>query len=119
MNKKNKQKYLVAREDIIPFPLSEEDAKIQEGFLKVVDSVIEEHNKFQMEQPLSFEKKLEQLINEYSKEKGSDTPDFILAQYLSECLYNYNRTIKERDKWFGLNDIWNWRKGDTEDGISS
>lgn len=112
MDKKNKQKTLIAREYIIPFPLSEKDTKIQEDFLKVVDSVVEKYNMEKMEQPESFEKKLENLINEYSKENGSDTPDFLLAEYLSDCLYNYNKTIRARDKWFGIYDIWSWRKGE-------
>jgi hypothetical protein len=64
------------------------------------------------EPPFSFEKKLEQLLNEYSKESGSDTPDFLLAEYLSDCLHNYNKTIRARDKWFGIYDIWSWKKGE-------
>lgn len=58
-----------------------------------------------IEQPLSFEKQLETLINKYSKENDSDTPDFILAEYLSDCLQGYNKTVKARDKWFGVN-MW-------------
>lgn len=53
----------------------------------------------------SFETALKTLINSYSKENESDTPDFILAQYLAMCLYAYNETVKARDKWFGV-DMW-------------
>ena len=53
------------------------------------------------EQPESFEKKLSNLINCYSLENGSDTPDFILAQYLNDCLQSYNRAVKSRTKWYG------------------
>ncbi len=48
-----------------------------------------------------FEKELEQLINKHSLENGSDTPDFILAQYLCACLSNYNSTTTAKRKWYG------------------
>lgn len=48
-----------------------------------------------------FQKELTELINRHSKESGSDTPDFILAQYLIWCLNAYNRTIQAREKWYG------------------
>ena len=50
--------------------------------------------------PETFEKKLEHLINEYSRENGSDTPDFILAAYLERCLLNFNETLQARTKWY-------------------
>ena len=54
---------------------------------------------------LTFEKELESILNRYSKENESSTPDFILAKYLIACLEAYNTALKKRDKWFGL-DIW-------------
>jgi len=48
-----------------------------------------------------FQKELEQLINEYSKENESNTPDFILAKYLVEVLKNFNAAINEREQWYG------------------
>ena len=51
---------------------------------------------------MDFEKELEMLINKHSKENESDTPDFVLAQYLKGCLANYAETVKARDKWYGL-----------------
>jgi len=48
-----------------------------------------------------FRKELEKLINRNSMESGSDTPDFILADYLSECLENFDKTIQRREKWYG------------------
>lgn len=48
-----------------------------------------------------FEKELENLINRYSKENDSDTPDFILARYLNAALNNFNAAIKEREQWYG------------------
>ena len=45
---------------------------------------------------------LEALINKHSVENESDTPDFILAKYLSRCLDNWNETVTARDKWWGF-----------------
>ena len=47
----------------------------------------------------TFEKELEKLINRYSKENESNTPDFVLANYLSACLKAYNTAIKERENF--------------------
>ena len=49
----------------------------------------------------SFQKELEELINRHSLENGSDTPDFILADYLCECLMTWNLTTRRREQWFG------------------
>ena len=48
----------------------------------------------------SFEKELTELINKHSLENGSNTPDFILAKYLNDCLTTFNKATKERDKWY-------------------
>jgi hypothetical protein len=48
----------------------------------------------------NFKKELETLLNKHSKENGSDTPDFILAEYLNACLEVYNTTIGLREKWY-------------------
>ena len=48
-----------------------------------------------------FEIKLEEIINEYSMENNSDTPDFILARYLKNCLDNFDAAVKEREEWYG------------------
>jgi hypothetical protein len=48
-----------------------------------------------------FEKELKRLINSISMENGSNTPDFILARYLTACLENFNNAVHARDKWYG------------------
>ncbi len=48
-----------------------------------------------------FELALRDLINRYSVENGSDTPDFILAGYLVSCLDNFEQTTLERERWWG------------------
>ena len=49
----------------------------------------------------SFEDKLKGLINEYSEENRSDTPDWILAWYMNACLDAFNRATVCRDEWYG------------------
>jgi len=48
-----------------------------------------------------FEKELRQLINKYSKESASNTPDFILAQYLEACLAAFDVGVQQRETWYG------------------
>ena len=48
-----------------------------------------------------FEKELEHLINKHSLENDSNTPDFILAHYLVECLHNWNDAVTARENWYG------------------
>lgn len=48
----------------------------------------------------SFRTQLEGLINYHSKEGGSNTPDFILAQYLIASLEAYNEAATARAKWW-------------------
>lgn len=57
----------------------------------VTDKHIKEEN---------FEQELEKLINHYSLESNSDTPDFILAKYLVGCLNNFNDTLQRRRNWY-------------------
>lgn len=59
----------------------------------------------------SFREKLSSLINSVSKENGSNTPDFILADYLSGCLENFDKAVNRREKWYG--------RPDEEDSVKS
>jgi len=51
-----------------------------------------------------FEKELEGLINRYSEENRSNTPDFILARYLVICLSAWNQATAQREVWYGRGD---------------
>jgi len=48
-----------------------------------------------------FEKDLEHLINHHSQENASNTPDFILAQYLAGCLAVFDTAVQQRETWYG------------------
>ena len=49
----------------------------------------------------SFTKELTSLINRYSKENKSNTPDWILAGYIENCLHAFNAAVSNREKWYG------------------
>jgi hypothetical protein len=51
--------------------------------------------------PPTFLSELTHLINRYSLENESDTPDFILAQYLRDALTALGKTLAAREKWYG------------------
>lgn len=44
------------------------------------------------------------LLNKHSRENESDTPDFILAEYLMRALESYEKAISDRDRWHGVDD---------------
>ena len=44
-----------------------------------------------------FKKELSHLINCHSKENSSDTPDFLLAEYLNDCLNAFDKIIQLRE----------------------
>lgn len=49
----------------------------------------------------AFEQELTSLINRHCVENGSNTPDFILARHLIECLEAFERASNERERWYG------------------
>lgn len=52
----------------------------------------------------SFDVELEQLINKHSMENWSNTPDFILAEYLRACLNAFNNAVVSRSDWYAPRD---------------
>jgi len=48
-----------------------------------------------------FEQELRSLLNKYSKENDSNTPDYILAKYLVGCLEAFNKSVNIREEWYG------------------
>ena len=50
---------------------------------------------------LSFRTKLTKLINQCSMENASNTPDFILANYIENCLTAFTEAIQQRETWYG------------------
>ena len=54
-----------------------------------------------MEELTPFERELRALLNTQSMENASDTPDFLLASYLVDCLNAFNRAVNAREAWYG------------------
>jgi len=50
----------------------------------------------------TLERDLESVLNRYSAENGSNTPDFLLAEYLMGCLAAWNKGVIARDKWYAV-----------------
>jgi hypothetical protein len=55
-----------------------------------------------------FKRELTTLLNRYSIENDSDTPDFILAEYILKSLEAFETATKIRDEWYG--DIEKWHQ---------
>ena len=49
----------------------------------------------------NFREELRSVINKYSRENGSSTPDFILAEYLAKCLQAFDAAMSERAAYYG------------------
>jgi hypothetical protein len=58
--------------------------------------------KMEQEQKVQLIQDFATAINKVSAENGSNTPDFILANYLIMCLENFDHIVKMRDDWYGV-----------------
>ena len=67
------------------------DAKALAKLEKTVREALEDERNFQAE--------LAAVINKYSREGRSNTPDFILARYLVNCLEAYEAAMERREEW--------------------
>lgn len=46
-----------------------------------------------------FRKALAQFLNEWCGDSATDTPDYILADYLCDCLEAYGKAKRNVEKW--------------------
>ena len=74
----------------------------QSGFV-VIDAEEKKEDPGNKERPplTEFEQKLKSLLNRYSQENMSATPDFILAEYMIAALHAFNRATRAREHWYG------------------
>jgi hypothetical protein len=49
---------------------------------------------------LKLRDEIQQAINKHSAENGSNTPDFILASFLADCLDAFDRATNSRTEWY-------------------
>lgn len=45
-----------------------------------------------------------EVVNKHSLENLCNTPDFILGEYLFQCLMNYNDAVVSRNNWYAGSD---------------
>lgn len=50
----------------------------------------------------TFQQELTELINRYSRKETSNTPDFVLAEFIGQILKAWDRAATARDKFFGF-----------------
>jgi len=50
---------------------------------------------------MTFEEEICAVINRHSQENLSNTPDFILASYLMDCMNTFDVSVNAREAWYG------------------
>jgi hypothetical protein len=53
---------------------------------------------------LTLNVELAELLNRHSRENNSNTPDFILANYLMKCLEAFEVAVNKRSVWYDHHD---------------
>jgi hypothetical protein len=67
--------------------------------------------------PRELRERIAHAINATSAENGSNTPDFILADYLADSLAAFDKAIKRRSEWYGhMDSPCSGGPGNREDG---
>lgn len=82
--------------DKTPDEVLEQCYLLQEEMYKDAFDIPDQNDK----RPTFFDA-LQSLINSYSVENGSNTPDFILANFLFKALISLDDTVNAREKWYG------------------
>lgn len=79
--------------------VSEALSRIAGQLKETMKGLKEDDQEQKMEEELTFEQELSSLINKFSLERGSNTPDYILAEYLIQCLKAFDCANKSRTDW--------------------
>jgi hypothetical protein len=74
--------------DNTPIPAPGELARREDAFFR--------------ERPTGLARELTSLLNGVSRENASNTPDFILAQYMLDALAAGEALIRRRDRWYSM-----------------
>ena len=77
------------------------NVNISKEVRKEIEDFLPPDNENMIDAGDSFKKELADLLNSKCRENASNTPDFILAKYLWNCLTNFEITTKAREKWYG------------------
>lgn len=52
-------------------------------------------------EPDTLKEELAALLNRHSRENASNTPDFILAEFMLTSLAAFEHASRQREEWFG------------------
>lgn len=62
---------------------------------------VERPRRVEAQKYVNLTSELANLLNRFSAENRSNTPDFILAEYLRGCLDLFDQTVRQREDWYG------------------
>lgn len=51
---------------------------------------------------------IKNLLNKYSAEDESNTPDHVLAEYIANCLDAFDLAVNSRDSWYNISPEPGW-----------
>jgi len=63
---------------------------------------------------MDFKEELVVVLNRHSAENSSDTPDFVLAEYMLLCLEAFDKAVRRREAWYGR-EVGDWMKEKVEE----
>ena len=67
---------------------------------KIYENRTSDEERDRIRQDTQFKRELVSVINKCSRENHSNTPDFILAEYLMGCLEAFEFTVNARAEWY-------------------
>lgn len=67
----------------------------------------------------SLAEEISMVLNRHSAENGSNTPDYILAEYLLGALASWEQATKDRDRWYGIKPTPGWDNPTTTTEVSA
>lgn len=53
---------------------------------------------------MTLQDEIREVLNRNSAERGSNTPDYVLAEFLRGCLEAFDHAVKDRERWYGRGD---------------
>lgn len=76
--------------------------------MKVMNFMVENFHRKVLDMSRKLERKIAEEINSASRENVSNTPDFILADFMVVCLEAFEEASNRREDWFSVHlDIMN------------
>jgi hypothetical protein len=70
-------------------------------YIARIKDIVRDYSYFNKDKNEILKNKIISLINSNSVENGSNTPDFILGQYMLDCLLAFDRAVNARESWYG------------------